>query len=141
MGQPLDLSAALTGCDGRFVLTLSTASLRSFSLALGNAAGDQLRIGYDAAAQLWWLDRSQSGDVGFHPVFTQRAVAPRLAAGMASDLQLWFDATSVELLADGGLSVLTALFFPSAPWQHATLASDAGLVLGSLTLQALRPPA
>lgn len=137
---PVDLSAALAGCDGRFLLSLSTAALRSFSLALGNAAGDQLRIGYDAGAQHWWLDRSRSGDVGFHPVFAQRAVAPRLAAGAAADLQLWFDTTSVELLADGGLSVLTALFFPQAPWTRGTLTSGDGMVLDSLALQPLRLP-
>ena len=134
----LDLSAALAGTQGRFVLQLSTAALRGFTLTLGNAAGDVLRIGFDATAGCWWIDRNASGDVGFHPVFAQRATAARLATAAKSDLQLWFDATSVELFADDGLSVMTALFFPRQPWNRATLASDDGLMLDTLELRPLR---
>lgn len=136
----LDLSPALAGAQGRFMLDLRCDRLRSLCLTLGNAAGDLLRIGFDAAAGHWWIDRSASGDVGFHPVFAQRATAPRLATAAASDLQLWFDSSSVELFADGGLSVMTALFFPRQPWSRATLASDDGLVLRSIELRALRDP-
>lgn len=137
---PLLLSAGLAGANGRFMLSLSTAALRGFTLVLANAAGDALQIGFDAQAGQWWIDRSRSGDVGFHPAFAQRAVAPRLAAGAAADLQLWFDSTSVEAFADGGLSVLTVLFFPRAPWDRLALASSDGLVLENVTIRPLRDP-
>lgn len=136
----LDLSAALAGTQGRVLFRLSMAALRGFTLMLANAAGDALQIGFDAGAKHWWIDRRTSGDVSFHPVFAQRATAPRLTAAAASDLQLWFDATSVELFADGGLAVLTALFFPSQPWSRATLASDDGLVVDAMEIRPLRDP-
>jgi len=46
----------------------------------------------------------------------------------------------VELFADGGLSVLTALCLPRQPWTLATLASADGLVLRHIRLQPLRDP-
>ena len=138
--QPLDLSAALAGTGGRCVLRLATATLRSFTLTLANRLGDQLLIGHDAATQQWWIDRRDSGAVDFHPSFASRSTAPRLTGAAAADLQLWFDHSSVELFADGGLSVLTALFFARQPWQQATLAAPDGLVLDSLSLQPLRDP-
>ncbi|OGA97988.1 MAG: glycosyl hydrolase family 32 [Burkholderiales bacterium RIFCSPHIGHO2_12_FULL_69_20] len=138
--RPLDLSAGLSGSQGRFVLRLATAALRGFTLALANDAGDALRIGYDDTAHQWWVDRRDSGEVGFHPDFAGRHAAPRLGVGNAADLQLWFDATSVELFADGGLSTMTSLFFPRQPWQRATLASPDQLMLDELTIQPLRDP-
>jgi fructan beta-fructosidase len=139
-GGALDLSAALAGAQGRVMVDLRTAGLRSFALVLSNDAGDRLQIGFDALAGVWWIDRRDSGDVGFHPVFAQRAVAPRLVATPAADLQLWFDATSVELFADGGLSVLTALFFPRATWSRMSLTSDDGMMVSSLAVSGLRDP-
>lgn len=139
-GQVLDLSSALVGNQGRFALTLSTAALRGFTLSFSNEVGEALHIGYDAATAQWSTDRRQSGQVDFHASFAGRHQAPRLATGPAADLQLWFDASSVELFADGGLSTMTSLFFPAQPWQHARLVAPDGLVLDTLRLQPLRDP-
>ena len=46
----------------------------------------------------------------------------------------------MELFADGGLSVMTALFFPRQPWNRTTLASDDGLMLASIELRPLLDP-
>jgi len=138
--QPLDLSPALAGAAGRWALHLDTAALRSFTLTLANPAGDQLLVGFDAAHPHWWIDRRASGTVDFHPAFASRSRAPRLTDDTASDLQLWLDNGSVELFADGGLSVLTALCLPRQPWTLATLASADGLVLRHIRLQPLRDP-
>lgn len=140
LAGPLDLSDSVAGCQGRFVLRLASTALQGFTLTLGNAAGDALQIGFDAAASQWWIDRRRSGDVGFHASFAGRHHAPRLAQGAASDLQLWFDSSSVELFADGGLSSLTSLFFPRQPWQQARLDAANGWALSQLSVQPLRDP-
>lgn len=137
---PLLLSTGLAAAQGRFRLSLQTAALRGCTLTLGNATGDALRVGFDAKAGEWFIDRRRSGETGFHAAFAQRVAAPRLSSAAASDLQLWFDATSVELFADGGLSVLTALFFPRAPWDRLALSSDDGLVVDAVSIQPLRDP-
>ena len=136
----LDLSPGLAGCQGRFVLRLATPALRSFEIRLANAAGDTLGIGFDAGKACWWIDRRGSGELGFHPAFAGRHEAPRLALGSPADLQLWLDASSVELFADAGLSGLTSLCFPRQPWQQATLTAAGGLLLDGLSLQPLRDP-
>lgn len=140
LDEPLDLSAGLSGSQGRFVLRLATTALRGFTLTFANDVGDSLRIGYDDTARQWWIDRQDSGEVGFHPGFAGRHIAPRLSPATAADLQLWFDAGSVELFADGGLSAMTSLLFPRQPWRRATLAAPDGLVLDDLSIQPLRDP-
>lgn len=140
LAQPLDVSPALVGANGRFVLRLASAALLNMTLTLSNDAGDALHIGYDASGQQWWIDRQHSGAVAFHPQFSGRHSALRLSDAAGTDLALWFDATSVELFADGGLSVLTSLFFPQQPWRHAVLSSSGGMMLESLSIQPLRDP-
>lgn len=77
----------------------------------------------------------------FNPAFTGRHVAPRIATGPASEVLLYFDATSVEVFADGGLSAMTSLFFPRQPYTTMSLRSDRGLVLDRLELQRWQPQA
>jgi fructan beta-fructosidase len=142
--QPQDFSQGLDGTQGRFLLCCSTLALRSFTLTLGNPAGDRLDIGYQADANgdtgQWWIDRRHSGDVGFHPALAGRHSVPRLLQGGAADLALWFDAGSVELFADGGLSTLTSLFFAQQPWSVATVASPDAMRLDDLQVLPLRDP-
>ena len=140
VADTLDLSASLSGCSGRFMLHLATPALRSFHLLLANPAGDQLQIGFDADSAHWWIDRRRSGNTAFHPAFAGRHQAPRLLAQPAADLQLWFDTSSVELFADGGLRSLTSLFFVRQPWSHLSLLAPGGLRLSSLSVQPLRDP-
>ena len=136
--QPLDLAAGLRKARGRFVLRLDSDALRAFTLTFSNLAGDRLVLGYDRDATAWFIDRSQAGLSDFHPAFAGRHLAPRLATAAASDLQVFVDAASVELFADGGLSVLTSQVFPRQPYTALSLASDDGLVLRSLSLRPMR---
>jgi sucrose-6-phosphate hydrolase SacC (GH32 family) len=48
-------------------------------------------------------------------------------------LQLLFDATSVEVFADHGLTVMTELFFPTSPLTKLTLKVANGLTVQRLT--------
>lgn len=135
---PLDIGAAWAAAQGRLRLTLQAPRLDDCTLELSNDAGDLLRLGHDAAAGTWWLDRTRAGEVGFHPAFGSRQTLPRLGADAPADLTLVFDATSVECFADGGLSVLTALFFPRAPFTRAVLRTAAGMAGGRVALSPYR---
>jgi sucrose-6-phosphate hydrolase SacC (GH32 family) len=46
------------------------------------------------------------------------ATAPRFADDAKMDLTILLDKTSVELFADGGRTVMTALFFPTHPFTN-----------------------
>jgi len=87
-----------------------------FELKLANPAGDEVLIGHDTASNRFYIDRSSSGETGFHAGFAARHHAPRLTTGPI-EMQLVIDACSIELFADGGLSTLTSLVFPREPLQ------------------------
>ena len=125
--QRMDLSAGLAEAQPCFVIHLDTPALSTFTLSLANEADDALHIGYNAHTQRWWIDRRQAGDVSFHPAFAGEHSAPRLSTERGADLSLWFDACSVELFADGGLSCLSSLHFAHAPWRSLTLSAAQGL--------------
>ena len=57
-------------------------------------------------------------------------------AGM--DLSLLIDKTSVELFADGGRTVMTALFFPTHPYTNCILQTKKGMNLKSINLFSLK---
>jgi len=109
------LAARLKQFGGSFTLTLKTERLNNFTLTLESEQGEKLAIGYDKAAGQYFIDRRASGLVDFSEAFPRRAVAPRLAKGRAAEIRLLFDAGSVELFADQGLTAMSALFFPKTP--------------------------
>nr|GFC97580.1 hypothetical protein [Tanacetum cinerariifolium] len=54
----VDLTTRLKATADKHKLTLKTAQLGSFELLLGNAAGEELVIGYDKAANQYFIDRT-----------------------------------------------------------------------------------
>ncbi|MCI1188436.1 glycoside hydrolase family 32 protein [Hymenobacter sp. DH14] len=135
-----DLTGPLKFSGDKFSLKMSTPELRDFALVLSNAAGEELRLGYDAQAKNYFVDRRKSGPMGFSDKFAGRHLTPRLATTPGADLTLFFDATSVELFADGGLSVATELFFPSKPFTTIRLESAAGMTVQNLVYNQLSSP-
>ena len=82
-----------------------------FQIQLSNTAGEELLIGMDA--QGWYIDRRNSGKVGFHPEFAKMHRAPRKNHGAPIQFRLLMDRASVELFADDGATVMTTTFYPS----------------------------
>ena len=140
INQPTDLTSQLKFSGDKFSLKLSTAQLRDFALVLGNAAGEELRLGYDAAAKNYFVDRRKAGPSDFSSKFAGRHLTPRLATTPGIELALFFDATSVELFADNGLSIATELFFPSQPFTTIKLESATGMTVQKLAYSRLGSP-
>ena len=140
INKSTDLTSPLKFSGDKFSLKLSTPALRDFALVLSNAAGEELRLGYDAAAKSYFVDRRKAGPSGFSPKFAGRHRTPRLATAPGADLTLFFDATSVELFADGGLSVASELFFPSKPFTTIRLESASGMTVQNLVYNQLSSP-
>ena len=99
-------------------LTMSADTINDFSITLRNKQDEKVVIGYDKTAGQYYIDRSQSGKVAFEKGFGARHTAPRLAKKEAMDITLIIDDASVELFADGGLTVMTSIFFPNAPYSN-----------------------
>ncbi|HET9502496.1 MAG TPA: glycoside hydrolase family 32 protein [Hymenobacter sp.] len=137
----VDLTTRLKSTSAKHKLTLKTAQLGSFELLLGNAAGEELVVGYDQAKKQYFIDRSKAGQKDFSPKFTGRATAPRLSAAAGTELTLFFDAASVELFADQGLTTMTEIFFPNKPLTTIKLRSASGVTFQEISDAPLAPKA
>ena len=100
---------------------------------LSNAAGEQVRCAYDAAAGTFTMDRTTTGASAFSEAFPAVTVAPTAAAGRI-ELRILVDACSIE--AFGPDFAMTNLVFPSAPYD--TIRSD-GSVRLDVTVYPLNP--
>lgn len=81
-----------------------------------NDMQESLIIGYKAADQRFYINRTHSGNISFDKIFPSTAYAPRISKTKKMQIQMILDKTSVELFADGGLTLMTSLFFPTKPY-------------------------
>lgn len=89
--------------------------------------GECTVVGYDAAERALYVDRTASGDTGFHPGFGAVHRAPLdLDAGEPVVLEIHIDTTSVEVYADGGRVVITDQVFPSPGSDGMALFAEGG---------------
>ncbi|QDA58953.1 glycoside hydrolase family 32 protein [Hymenobacter jejuensis] len=128
-----DLSAKVKNAGDKFQLKLSAAQLATYSLVLSNSKGEELVIGYDKKANQYYIDRTKAGQSGFSSKFAGRHTAPRLATTPQTNLTLLFDASSVELFADQGLTVMSELFFPTQILDKMTLRSEGNFAVRELS--------
>jgi fructan beta-fructosidase len=118
-------------------LDLSIGNTQSFTLTFSNEAGETTTLGYDKDANQYYIDRIHSGLTDFSKDFAGRYTAPRIADSGKITLTIYADASSFELFADGGLTTMTALVFPSRPYTKMEIHSPGDLALESLTLSNL----
>lgn len=133
-----DITALAGNATGQYLLKMNTASLTDYAITISNNLGEELIAGYDKKANQYYIDRTKAGKDDFQKDFKGRFVAPRLATVKGSDLTLVIDAASVELFADKGLTVMTAIYFPNKPFDHISIKSNGGLHITRLKLSALR---
>jgi len=81
-------------------------------LAVGN--DHYFEIGYDAANQKLYVDRSKTANQNFNPKFAQlsRYETSLVAKGNNLDLDIYFDNSIVEIFANDGECVMTTQIFP-----------------------------
>ena len=127
-----DLTKKAGKLRGPSVVKLLSDKIKSFTITLSNDAGEKVIIGYDQAANNYFIDRTQSGKVSFEKGFAGKHVAPRLIADEKFDLTLIIDNASVELFADNGLTVMTEIFFPNKPYNQIHIQSTDKLVIKKL---------
>jgi sucrose-6-phosphate hydrolase SacC (GH32 family) len=110
----------------------------SFEIVLSNTFNEKLIIGYDSTKIQYYIDRSHAGIANFNEGFASVAVAPRLSGGIMLNWSILIDKTSIELFADGGRTLMTALFFPTHPYTKCILQSKNGIGLNSLNLYSIK---
>ncbi len=119
-------------------IDLDIVKATDFDIVFSNAFNEKLIIGYDAAKKQFFIDRRNSGVSNFHQGFAALPTAPRFVADAEMDLSLLIDKTSVELFADGGRTVMTALFFPSQPYTKWEIQSKEKITPTSMNLYSFK---
>ena len=87
----------------------------------------------------YYIDRTKSGKVDFQKDFSGRSFAPRLATIAQQNMSLFIDVSSVELFADNGLTIMTALYFPNKTYDKITLQTPGNLRIKKLEYVQLKP--
>jgi fructan beta-fructosidase len=116
----------------------NTASVGSFRIVLSNDAGEKAVVGYDKDAGQWYVDRRGAGKEDFHKDFAGRHVAPRIGQAGSLSFRLIADVASLELFADGGLTVMSELVFPSRPYDKIEVVGEDGTVIKSLQVAKMK---
>jgi fructan beta-fructosidase len=108
-----EVSGKIGKLEGTAQLTFTSDKIENFSVVLSNDLGEKLILGFDKAANQYYIDRANSGKTSFEKGFAGRHVAPRLSTSDSMNMSLIIDQSSIELFADNGLSVMTDVFFPN----------------------------
>lgn len=119
-------------------LHITSDTLKPFDITLSNASGEKVIIGYDKASNNYFIDRTNAGNVSFEKGFAKKHTAPRFAAGNNMDMTLVIDNASVELFADHGLTVMTAIFFPTEKFTNIHISSAEGFNMKTVKLNSLK---
>ncbi len=134
----VDLTSKVGNFNGLARLQLTSDQLKDFTLTLSNDAGEKVIVGYDKAGNNYYLDRTTSGKVSFEKGFAAKHTAPRFSGKSNMDMTLIIDQSSIELFADNGLTVMTQIFFPNAPYNKLTLQSTDHFMVKSLQFNSLK---
>jgi fructan beta-fructosidase len=106
------------------VLAPGAAERAGLKVRVGD--GEETVIGYDAAAEEVYVDRTRSGDVSFSPQFAGVQRAPLALRDGRVRLRVLVDRSSVEVFAGGGRVTITDQVFPRASSDGVQLFSEGG---------------
>lgn len=85
-----------------------------------------------------FLQTIHASNTGFQKDFKGRFTAPRIATSKNSDLTIVVDASSIELFADGGTAVMTAIYFPNEILKTLQIKSNRQILLNVITIMPLK---
>ncbi|KMJ59101.1 glycoside hydrolase [Bacillus sp. LL01] len=111
----------------------------SFGLSVLNSKEEKTTISYDAVKEELIVDRTGAGDNSFSESFAAIQVAPLNMDGKTINLQIFVDASSIEVFANNGRIAVTSLVFPHEKADKVNLFSKEGTAnVRQLTLTPLK---
>ncbi len=148
-GKPVMMQNMALAATGRNIMVpgipsipcaikISMDAIKDFSLVLSNDLKEEVRIGYDRSRNEYFIDRTRSGKVDFQKDFAAKHYAPRFSKDQKMKMTLVIDVSSVELFADDGATVMTAIFFPNQPFDKLRLQSTEKAMIKQLEYSALK---
>jgi fructan beta-fructosidase len=97
-----------------------------FGLIIKHSDEEKTVIGYNAVEEKLFVDRTLSGEHSFSASFQAVQEAPLKLDDQRLKLQLFLDASSIEVFANNGEAAITSLLFPSESAQELILFSNEG---------------
>jgi fructan beta-fructosidase len=113
--------------DATFEVGPATTA-REFGLKVRTGPGEETLVGVDARAGRLFVDRTRSGQAGFHKDFVAngRETAPLPVEGGRVRLHVFVDWSSVEVFAGGGRAAITDQVFPAPASDGVSLFATGG---------------
>ncbi len=118
-------------------LTLNAHQAQSFSIKVTNNINEQVSFNFDRANNQLVLDRTQAGKKRFHDNFATTQTAPLNGDAETYHIQLFQDASSVEVFVNQGEVVMTALVFPNQDLSNISLSAEGEVELSRWSLHKL----
>lgn len=110
----------------------------SFGIMIQGSETEKTIISYDVVKEALSVDRTDSGDNSFSDSFPAVQEASLKMENSRINLQIFIDASSIEVFANDGKVAVTSLLFPNHPYETITLFSNEGNTgVPSLTLTEL----
>jgi fructan beta-fructosidase len=138
LAKPFVISDTIKNASIPCRIDLSLLKSQNIELILSNNIGEQLIIGFNAKANHYFIDRTKAGRSEFYKEFAAVHTAPRFSIANKMDMSLVIDVASVELFADGGLSVMTEIFFPTEAYSKFELRSSDKTMVDNFTYTSLK---
>jgi fructan beta-fructosidase len=138
LNKNIDLTKKLGKLKIPCRINLSLATANNFSFVFSNDLGEEVIVGYDQNQHQYFIDRTKSGKVDFQKDFAGRHTAPRLTDDAGMNISLVLDASSLELFADDGLTVMTSVVFPNKPFNQIQMKSSEEVIIKKLTFSSLK---
>jgi len=138
LSKPYEYSKEVNGVKFPALLHLSTEAT-DIAIVFSNDNGERLSVGYDKKKRQYFIDRTFAGKKEFHQEFSTRHTAPRFISGSMINFTLLIDVNSVELFADEGLTVMTAIFFPGKTYNKIVIQPSEKTIVSMLEYKKLAP--
>ena len=135
-----DTDLDLSGDVAKVELSLRPNGAQRAGITVFSDGDSGTRIGYDAETERVFIDRTDSGNVDFHPAFASIDDAPLSLDEGTITLEVYLDRASVELFAADGMLTMTDQVFPTAGADEITAWSEGGAAtIESITVTPLIP--
>jgi fructan beta-fructosidase len=96
----------------RLKLVIENIDAEIFGIEVLKSVDESTLIGYSANDHVLFLNREQSGNVGFHESFSSEETATIDLNNNRIDLEILVDRSIIEVFADNGYKVITDQVFP-----------------------------
>lgn len=108
-----------------YAVNIENATSGIVSFKISNNHSEFVLFHYNVSSNNYSFDRRNSGNVTFSPHFVNRIpTTQRVSTSNILTGQVLLDTASIEIFADEGLCVFSALFYPTEPFDNIQLIFD-----------------